>query len=73
MSACTCVRQLPSAHGDIVVSELQNLDTSQSGGGGTSLTISNVEELLGDCHLGDSIAINGIVIALLLPLANRSS
>ncbi|PIG80260.1 riboflavin synthase alpha chain [Aspergillus arachidicola] len=41
------------------VSSLEPLDTSASGGGGTSLTITNCEEILTDAHLGDSIAVNG--------------
>lgn len=41
------------------VTFLEPLDTSSSGGGGTSLTISNCEEILTDAHLGDSIAVNG--------------
>jgi riboflavin synthase len=42
------------------VTALEPLDTSSSGGGGTSLTISDCEEILTDAHLGDSIAVNGI-------------
>ena len=41
------------------VTFLEPLDTSSSGGGGTSLTISNCEEILTDVHLGDSISVNG--------------
>ncbi|KAF7588289.1 Riboflavin synthase alpha chain [Aspergillus hancockii] len=40
------------------VSSLEPLDTSASGGGGTSLTITNCEEILTDAHLGDSISVN---------------
>ncbi|KUL92019.1 hypothetical protein ZTR_01127 [Talaromyces verruculosus] len=40
------------------VTSLEPLDTSASGGGGTSLTIGNCAEILGDVHLGDSIAVN---------------
>jgi len=43
----------------IAVTALEPLDTSSSGGGGTSLTISDCEEILGDAHLGDSISVNG--------------
>ena len=46
---------LPSA-----VSKLEEFDNSVSGGSGTSLTISDAKDILGDCHEGDSIAINGI-------------
>ncbi len=41
------------------VTALEPLDVTSSGGGGTSLTISNCEEILTDAHLGDSIAVNG--------------
>lgn len=41
------------------VSALEKQDDSTSGGGGTSLTISGAEEILGDAHLGDSIGVNG--------------
>jgi riboflavin synthase len=46
------------------VSDLSPLDTTSSGGGGTSLTISGAKEILGDCHLGDSIAINGTCLTV---------
>ncbi|PLN81329.1 Lumazine-binding protein [Aspergillus taichungensis] len=46
------------------VSSLEPLDTSASGGGGTSLTISNCEEILGDVHLGDSISVNGTCLTV---------
>lgn len=46
------------------VTALEPLDTSQSGGGGTSLTISDCEEILTDAHLGDSIAVNGTIFSL---------
>ncbi|KAM3421066.1 hypothetical protein BST61_g1481 [Cercospora zeina] len=46
------------------VSKLVQLDESSSGGGGTSLTISNCSEILGDCHLGDSISINGTCLTV---------
>lgn len=41
------------------VTSLEPLDTSSSGGGGTSLTISDCDEILNDAHLGDSVAVNG--------------
>lgn len=44
----------------LVVSEL-NL---QSEDGGTNLTISNASEILDDCHLGDSISINGTCLTV---------
>ena len=43
----------------LAVTALEPLDTSSSGGGGTSLTISDCEEILSDAHLGDSISVNG--------------
>ncbi|KAE8141947.1 hypothetical protein BDV38DRAFT_278734 [Aspergillus pseudotamarii] len=46
------------------VSSLEPLDTSASGGGGTSLTITNCEEILNDAHLGDSIAVNGTCLTV---------
>ncbi|KAF2725042.1 Lumazine-binding protein [Polychaeton citri CBS 116435] len=46
------------------VSQLQTLDTSSSGGGGTSLTISDCADILGDCHLGDSISVNGTCLTV---------
>lgn len=48
----------------LAVTALEPLDTSQSGGGGTSLTISDCEEILSDAHLGDSIAVNGTFLSL---------
>ncbi|EON64595.1 riboflavin synthase, alpha subunit [Coniosporium apollinis CBS 100218] len=46
------------------VSALEKQDDTSSGGGGTSLTISNAEEILGDAHLGDSISINGTCLTI---------
>lgn len=46
----------------LAVTALEPIDTSSSGGGGTSLTISDCEEILTDAHLGDSIAVNGILL-----------
>ncbi|KAJ5679104.1 hypothetical protein N7462_007348 [Penicillium macrosclerotiorum] len=46
------------------VTALEPLDTSSSGGGGTSLTISDCEEILSDAHLGDSIAVNGTCLTV---------
>ncbi|KAJ5083706.1 hypothetical protein N7456_013133 [Penicillium angulare] len=46
------------------VTALEPLDTSSSGGGGTSLTISDCEEILGDAHLGDSISVNGTCLTV---------
>ena len=41
------------------VTSIVPLDSSESGGQGFSITIGNAAEILGDCHLGDSIAVNG--------------
>ncbi|KAK3836996.1 MAG: hypothetical protein JOS17DRAFT_427488 [Linnemannia elongata] len=41
------------------VTSIVPLDSSESGGEGFSITIGNAAEILGDCHLGDSIAVNG--------------
>ncbi|KAI9706555.1 MAG: Riboflavin synthase alpha chain [Candelina mexicana] len=40
------------------VSKLEKQDDTSSGGGGTSLTISNAEKILQDADMGDSISIN---------------
>ncbi|CAO3627747.1 unnamed protein product [Mucor hiemalis] len=41
------------------VASIQEQDNSESGGNGWTITISEAAEILSDCHLGDSIAING--------------
>ncbi|OJD17735.1 riboflavin synthase, alpha subunit [Emergomyces pasteurianus Ep9510] len=46
------------------VTSLDAQDATASGGGGTSLTISNCEEILTDCHLGDSICVNGTCLTV---------
>ncbi|WPG99026.1 Hypothetical protein R9X50_00183100 [Acrodontium crateriforme] len=46
------------------VSALVQHDSTASGGGGTSLTISNCSEILDDCHLGDSISVNGTCLTV---------
>nr|OQO18357.1 hypothetical protein B0A51_15654 [Rachicladosporium sp. CCFEE 5018] len=46
------------------VSRLVEHDDSSSGGGGTSLTISNCADILTDAHLGDSISINGTCLTV---------
>ena len=43
---------------------MEKQDDSSTGGGGTSLTISGAEEILGDAHLGDSISINGTCLTI---------
>ncbi|KAE8153255.1 hypothetical protein BDV25DRAFT_149733 [Aspergillus avenaceus] len=46
------------------VSSLEPLDTTASGGGGTSLTITDCAEILADAHLGDSISVNGTCLTV---------
>jgi riboflavin synthase len=41
------------------ITDIAPLDFSESGGQGFSITVGDAKEILGDCHLGDSIAING--------------
>jgi riboflavin synthase len=38
----------------------EKMDSTSSGGGGTSLTIGDASAVLDDVHLGDSIACNGL-------------
>jgi len=46
------------------VSALEELDQTASGGGGTSLTISDAQDILGDANLGDSISVNGTCLTI---------
>ncbi|KAI9725278.1 MAG: Riboflavin synthase alpha chain [Chrysothrix sp. TS-e1954] len=46
------------------VTTLESLDQSDAGGGGTSLTISDVGDILSDARLGDSICINGTCLTV---------
>ncbi|KAK2749309.1 Riboflavin synthase alpha chain [Onygenales sp. PD_40] len=48
--------------GTVTVLEAQ--DDTASGGGGTSLTISDCAEILTDAHLGDSICVNGTCLTV---------
>jgi riboflavin synthase len=41
------------------ISSIQEQDNTESGGNGWTITVSDAPEILTDCHLGDSIAING--------------
>lgn len=41
------------------VTDIQALDSSVAGGGGHSITVGNAQEILTDCNIGDSIAVNG--------------
>lgn len=47
-----------------LVSSIIPLDASESGGGGWSMTISESEEILNDCHIGDSISVNGACLTV---------
>ncbi|KAF9350262.1 Riboflavin synthase alpha chain [Mortierella sp. AD094] len=46
------------------VIDIAPLDFSESGGQGFSITIGEATEILGDCHLGDSIAVNGTCLTV---------
>lgn len=46
------------------VLEYRNYDDTESGGKGVSITITDAKKILGDCHIGDSIAINGICLTV---------
>ncbi|KAG0352780.1 Lumazine-binding protein [Gamsiella multidivaricata] len=46
------------------VTDIAPLDFSESGGKGFSITIGEAAEILGDCHLGDSIAVNGTCLTV---------
>ncbi|KAN0063080.1 Riboflavin synthase alpha chain [Thecaphora frezii] len=43
---------------------IEALDTTQSGGGGFSITIGECASILKDCHIGDSIAVNGTCLTV---------
>ncbi|KAH7104972.1 Lumazine-binding protein [Auriculariales sp. MPI-PUGE-AT-0066] len=47
-----------------LIEDIQQLDTSESGGGGWSLTIGSSAPILGDCHIGDSISVNGCCLTV---------
>ncbi|KAF9567443.1 Riboflavin synthase alpha chain [Mortierella alpina] len=44
--------------------DIAPLDSSESGGQGFSITVGNAAEILTDCHLGDSIAVNGTCLTV---------
>ncbi|KAG0318337.1 Riboflavin synthase alpha chain [Dissophora globulifera] len=46
------------------VVDIAPLDSTDSGGSGFSITIGDATEILGDCHLGDSIAVNGTCLTV---------
>lgn len=44
--------------------DVQPLDPSVSGGGGYSITIGQAKDILDDCNIGDSIAVNGTCLTV---------
>lgn len=46
------------------VKELNSLDSSESGGNGVSVVVTDVGPVLDDCNLGDSIAVNGVCLTV---------
>lgn len=46
------------------VIEYRPFDDTESGGNGVSVTIKDAAPILTDCHIGDSIAINGICLTV---------
>ncbi|KAL1921351.1 uncharacterized protein VTP21DRAFT_11067 [Calcarisporiella thermophila] len=50
-------------HMGTVVS-ITEIDASESGGGGWSMIIGDAASILGDCHIGDSIAVNGCCLTV---------
>ncbi|KAG8744649.1 Riboflavin synthase alpha chain [Ceratobasidium sp. 414] len=47
-----------------LVSAIAPLDASHSGGGGFSITIADSAPILDDCHIGDSICVNGACLTV---------
>ena len=64
----TSSERLPSLTAQIehmgLVSSIVPLDETESGGGGWSMTISDSAQILDDCHVGDSIAVNGTCLTV---------
>ncbi|CAO1615413.1 unnamed protein product [Sympodiomycopsis kandeliae] len=46
------------------ITAVEPLDSTQSGGGGYSITIGNATDILTDCSIGDSIAVNGTCLTV---------
>jgi riboflavin synthase len=46
------------------VSAIHELDKSESGGGGWSMVIADSSQILDDCHIGDSISVNGCCLTV---------
>lgn len=55
-----------------VVAVTEN-DVSESGGNGWTITVGDAAAILGDCHIGDSIAINGRRVTDPGPITTPSS
>ena len=47
-----------------MVGSIDTHDTTESGGGGWTITISNSAPILEDCHIGDSICVNGACLTV---------
>ncbi|KAK0534475.1 Riboflavin synthase alpha chain [Tilletia horrida] len=43
---------------------VEPLDSTKAGGGGYSLTLGDCAQILDDCHIGDSIAVNGTCLTV---------
>lgn len=46
------------------IENIQELDMTKSGGQGLSIVVKDCSSILTDCHVGDSIAINGICLTV---------
>lgn len=46
------------------IAKIQEMDMSESGGQGLSVIIKDCPQILTDCHIGDSIAVNGICLTV---------
>ncbi|KAI8098143.1 alpha subunit of riboflavin synthase [Gilbertella persicaria] len=46
------------------VSSIKEQDNTESGGNGWTITVSDATDILTDCHIGDSIAVNGTCLTV---------
>ncbi|CAL9734044.1 riboflavin synthase [Monosporozyma servazzii] len=46
------------------IAKIQEMDMSESGGQGLSIIIKDCPQILTDCHIGDSISVNGICLTV---------
>lgn len=46
------------------IARIQEMDMTKSGGHGLSIVIKDCSNILTDCHIGDSIAVNGICLTV---------